>query len=220
MTNEIQGRTPRQSTPSGVDPWAADPARPMPQVQPSWSSAPLPPNPPPVPTSGVPSPPTAPGTRAQPGTPAQWNAAPPAPSSQGWAPPPGWVAPAPPIVVLHNAGGPGLFVRAVWFLFIGWWLSGLAIVVAYLACVTLIGLPLGFYIFNRLPMIITLLARNDRLVTEVQDGVTTCAERMSSSCPCGCGRCTSCSSDGGSARSTSVSPGSFASSSSHCPSGS
>jgi uncharacterized membrane protein YccF (DUF307 family) len=76
------------------------------------------------------------------------------------------------MVIIHNNRGPGLFVRGIWFLFIGWWLSWLAIGVACIACLTLVGLPLGFYIFNRLPMILTLRAGNDRIVTQVQDGVT------------------------------------------------
>lgn len=103
-----------------------------------------------------------------------WVAPPPAPGPpQQWTPQqPGWAAPQPPLIIVHNNGGPGLFVRGIWFLFVGWWLSWLAIGVAYIACLTLVGLPLGFYIFNRLPMILTLRARNDRIVTEVRDGVT------------------------------------------------
>ncbi len=117
-----------------------------------------------------------PGWGQAPSTPQPWTPGPAAPPP-GWtgtpATQPGWnAAPAAPIIVVHNAGGPGIFVRAVWFLFIGWWLSLVAIGVAYFACVTLIGLPLGFYIFNRLPAILTLRARNDRLVTEVRDGAT------------------------------------------------
>ena len=67
--------------------------------------------------------------------------------------------------------GPGLLIRALWFLFIGWWLSAAAIGLAYFLCVTIIGLPIAFIIFNQLPLILTLRPRTDRIVTEVRDGV-------------------------------------------------
>ena len=78
----------------------------------------------------------------------------------------------PTIIIVNNGGdGSNMLVRVVWFLFIGWWLSGLAILVAYLACATVIGLPLGFAIFNRLPSIITLRSRTQKSSAEVKDGV-------------------------------------------------
>ena len=76
------------------------------------------------------------------------------------------------VIVNERSGGTSMLVRAVWFIFIGWWLSGLAILVAYLACVTVIGLPIGFAIFNRLPAIITLRSRTRETSVEVKDGVT------------------------------------------------
>ena len=66
---------------------------------------------------------------------------------------------------------PGLLMRAVWFVFIGWWLSAVAIGVAYFLCAIIIGMPLGFMIFNALPWILTLRPRTDRIGTEVHDGV-------------------------------------------------
>ena len=73
---------------------------------------------------------------------------------------------------MQRDSGPNLLVRAVWFLFIGWWLSAAAIGVAYFACLTIVGLPLGFMIFNRLPAIMTLRPRTDVQSVEVRDGVT------------------------------------------------
>ena len=86
--------------------------------------------------------------------------------------PPGPVEPVPRMTLIQRSTGPNMLVRAAWFLFIGWWLSGLAITVAYVLCITIIGLPVGFMIFNRLPAIITLRPRTERHVTEVRDGVT------------------------------------------------
>ncbi len=68
-------------------------------------------------------------------------------------------------------GGPGVLVRALWFVFIGWWLSGVAVAVAYIACLTILGLPIGFWLFNRLPAILTLRPRNDAVVVGVHDGI-------------------------------------------------
>jgi uncharacterized membrane protein YccF (DUF307 family) len=55
--------------------------------------------------------------------------------------------------------GPNLLVRFVWWLFIGWWASGIAVTVAWIALVTIIGIPLGIWIINRLPSILTLRPR-------------------------------------------------------------
>ena len=78
----------------------------------------------------------------------------------------------PPTVITRPADrGPGCVVRALWFLLIGIWLSGIVTFIAYLACLTIIGLPLGFWLFNRLPMVLTLRPRTELQVIEVQDGV-------------------------------------------------
>ncbi len=49
-----------------------------------------------------------------------------------------------------------LLVRAIYFVLIGWWLSGIWIELAYLFCLTIIGLPLGFWMFDRVPFIVSL----------------------------------------------------------------
>jgi uncharacterized membrane protein YccF (DUF307 family) len=50
-------------------------------------------------------------------------------------------------------------VRSVWWLFVGWWASGIAVGVAWFALATIIGIPLGIWIINRLPSILTLRPR-------------------------------------------------------------
>lgn len=51
---------------------------------------------------------------------------------------------------------PGCLVTLLWFVFVGWWLSGLWAVVAWVLIVSIIGMPLGLMMLNRLPLIATL----------------------------------------------------------------
>ena len=51
---------------------------------------------------------------------------------------------------------PNLIIRVVYFILIGWWLGGLLSAFAWFLNATIIGLPLGLYIINRLPTFITL----------------------------------------------------------------
>ena len=48
-------------------------------------------------------------------------------------------------------------VRALYFLLIGWWLSLIWSVLAWALCVTIVALPIGVWMFNRLPEITTLM---------------------------------------------------------------
>jgi uncharacterized membrane protein YccF (DUF307 family) len=67
-------------------------------------------------------------------------------------------APGGPSTVVYQRG-PNLLVRFIWWLFIGWWASGIAVGVAWVALITIIGIPLGIWIINRLPSILTLRPR-------------------------------------------------------------
>jgi uncharacterized membrane protein YccF (DUF307 family) len=48
-------------------------------------------------------------------------------------------------------------IRAFYFVLIGWWLSWLWANVAWIVSATIIGLPLGIWMFNRLPALTTLM---------------------------------------------------------------
>ena len=79
-----------------------------------------------------------------------------------------------PAIVIAPPSGPGFGVRVVWYVFIGWWLTGFVISVAYLAAITVIGLPVAFYLFNRIPTFLTLRGRTKTYsATTSADGSTT-----------------------------------------------
>lgn len=49
-----------------------------------------------------------------------------------------------------------LLVRAVYFVFVGWWLSLLWANLAGFLTITIIGLPVAYWMFNRLPYVTSL----------------------------------------------------------------
>lgn len=59
-------------------------------------------------------------------------------------------------VPLPRPNAPNLVIRVLWFVLVGWWLGGILTGVAWFLNATIIGLPLGLWIVNRLPSFITL----------------------------------------------------------------
>ncbi len=51
---------------------------------------------------------------------------------------------------------PNLILRAIWFILVGWWLAGILSAAAWALNATIIGLPIGLWIINRLPFAATL----------------------------------------------------------------
>jgi uncharacterized membrane protein YccF (DUF307 family) len=80
--------------------------------------------------------------------------------------------------VTQQQRGPSLLVRAVWWLFVGWWASGIAVTIAWLALITIVGIPLGIWIINRLPTVLTLRPRTRHWVLgQDAEGRTVVSER-------------------------------------------
>jgi len=81
------------------------------------------------------------------------------------APVPYAPAATPSFTVAETKDGPGYLVRALWFLLVGWWATAIVSALAWLALITIIGLPLGIYLVNRLPTVLTLRPRTSTVST-------------------------------------------------------
>lgn len=49
-----------------------------------------------------------------------------------------------------------LLLRAIYYIFVGWWVGYLWASLAYFFCLTILGLPLGIMMLNQLPVVLTL----------------------------------------------------------------
>jgi uncharacterized membrane protein YccF (DUF307 family) len=49
-----------------------------------------------------------------------------------------------------------IFLRILYLLFVGWWLSAIWTLIAYLICLTIIGLPIGLWMVDKTPALLSL----------------------------------------------------------------
>jgi uncharacterized membrane protein YccF (DUF307 family) len=61
--------------------------------------------------------------------------------------------------VVEVKTGPPILVRIVWYLLVGWRVTGIAMAIAWLAAIVIVGLPLSFWLVNRIPTMLTLPRR-------------------------------------------------------------
>lgn len=59
-----------------------------------------------------------------------------------------------------------LILRILWFIFLGWEITGFWILVAWLLNVTVIGLPLGLWMIDKVPFVLTLSTESGAIVTD------------------------------------------------------
>ena len=76
------------------------------------------------------------------------------------------------IVVMSDSPEPNILLRVVWFVFVGWWLSFWAIVLATVLQLTIIGIPGAIWVINRIPQIMTLKSSRRLQVSNNDSGVT------------------------------------------------
>ena len=69
-----------------------------------------------------------------------------------------------------SQSGPGLLIRVLWFLFIGWWLGLIWVLVAWFFNLTIIGLPLGLFMINNIPQVMTLQPARVQTVVDARNG--------------------------------------------------
>src|SRR3972149_8772503 len=73
-------------------------------------------------------------------------------------------------VVTTPDKGPGCLIRILSFIFVGLWLGGIVTVAAWVLIITIIGLPLGLWLLNRLPQLMTLKPVQTQARVTVVDG--------------------------------------------------
>jgi uncharacterized membrane protein YccF (DUF307 family) len=61
-------------------------------------------------------------------------------------------------------------IRVIWFFVLGWELTGVWILVAWALNATIIGLPLGLWMIDRVPQVLTLKARPGVYVVNEENG--------------------------------------------------
>ena len=60
--------------------------------------------------------------------------------------------------------GPGCLVQLLWTLFVGLWLGQIWAAVAWVLVISIIGMPLGIAMLNKLPQIVSLRKREEYIV--------------------------------------------------------
>jgi len=69
-----------------------------------------------------------------------------------------------------SQSGPGLLIRVLWYLFIGWWLGLIWVLIAWFFNLTIIGLPLGLFMINNTPQVMTLQPTRVQTVVDARNG--------------------------------------------------
>ncbi|MFN2184621.1 MAG: YccF domain-containing protein [Anaerolineae bacterium] len=77
------------------------------------------------------------------------------------------------VVVRGSEENPGCLIQLLWFVFVGWWAGQLWIALAWLLMITIVGIPLGVMMMNKVPQVIALRGETDAVTVTTVGGVTT-----------------------------------------------
>ncbi len=71
---------------------------------------------------------------------------------------------------IRESSGFPFILRVLWFIFIGWHVTFWWVLAAWLLNLTIIGMPLGLWMLNRVPLVLTLRTQRTYSVSEMRDG--------------------------------------------------
>jgi uncharacterized membrane protein YccF (DUF307 family) len=80
------------------------------------------------------------------------------------------------VQIRQASNDPGCLIRVLWYIFIGWWLSGFMIAIGWALVVTVIFLPVGLWVLHRVPWAQTLRPRTSEFTWTYEEGMTTVTE--------------------------------------------
>jgi uncharacterized membrane protein YccF (DUF307 family) len=58
--------------------------------------------------------------------------------------------------VVHEMPQYNILLRTLWYVLVGWWLAAVWIQAAYVLCLTFILMPIGFWMFDKVPLVVSL----------------------------------------------------------------
>lgn len=73
-------------------------------------------------------------------------------------------------VNITSTQGPGCLVRGLYFIFVGSWLGAIWLIIAWILNITIIGLPLGLAMLNRIPQVMTLRPARVQTTVHMNNG--------------------------------------------------